>query len=227
MFQFKPGVGAVIPDKQPVPQEEGVLKALKPGPAWLFETSYPFNQTEIIAKCEDYARNSPNFNNFNDHLEVGDAGSTATNHKNPPHTWPELRDFFGYADQCARKIFESWKLVYDNIGITRSWVNRHRRGGWTNWHTHHNSDLLLVAYFKATENSGNLILADPLEYHWAGVPIETPVNHGHSFTVKSETNKVVFMAPYIRHCTESNNTDDDRWVLSVNYKTSIKMKERE
>jgi hypothetical protein len=221
MFQFKPGVGAVMPNNQTLPKSEGTLKALKPGPAWLFETSYPFNQAAIIAKCEDHAKNSPDFDTFNDQLEIGAAGSTALNFKNMPHTWPELRDFLGYADQCARKILESWNYSYDQIGITRSWINRHRKGGWTNWHTHHHADLVLVAYLKAPEKGGDLVLADPLEYHWAGIPIGT----SRTFNIKTETNKVILMAPFIRHSTESSNSDEDRWVLSINFKTSNKMKE--
>jgi hypothetical protein len=223
MFQFKPGVGTVIPNK-PVKQEEfqGTVTALKPGPSWLFESSFPFDQATIISKCENYAKNSPTFNQFNDQLEVGNAGSTAGNFENMPHTWPELRDFLGYATECARKILESWKFVYDDIGINRSWINRHQKGGWTNWHAHHHADLVLVAYLKAPPNSGNLVLADPMEYHWSGMPVDLSNNHGRSFIIKTETNKIVFMAPFIRHSTETNNSDEDRWVLSVNFKTKIK-----
>jgi hypothetical protein len=110
-------------------------------------------------------------------------------------------------------------MDYDKIAIVNSWVNRHRKGGWTNWHVHNNTDLNIAAYISAPPDSGSLIMADPLEYHWSGYNAYRRINGTGGFTLPVEDNKVYFFPSFMRHSTLSSNSDEDRWVLSVNFKT--------
>lgn len=217
MLQFKPGLGAVIPNKEN--KEDNVLRGMKLGPSYVFETEYKFDQSTILPKLEDFVNGIDGFSTFNKTLEVGQAGSSASYFSNMPHTWPEFSDFVGYAGHCAKMILDSWKIIHDEIVITRSWVNRHKRGGWTNWHSHYHADLVAAVYLKVPPKGGNLVIADPMEYQWGGLAKQTDEKYGHAHRIPVHTNKVIFLAPFVRHCTEENQSDEDRWVMSINFKS--------
>lgn len=205
------------------------LQGIRLGPPMVFEDTYEFDKSVIIPKCESLAKETPNFDTeFQTSLEIGDAGSTAAGQFAPnrmslgpkqPHLWPEMKGFVSWALPIAKRILHEWEYEYDRISIVNSWVNRHRKGGWTNWHCHTNTDLAIAAYIKAPPNSGSLLMADPLEYFWGGYNVHRKINGVGGYTLPVEDNKVYFFHSAMRHCTEASKSDEDRWVLSVNFKT--------
>jgi uncharacterized protein (TIGR02466 family) len=195
----------------------------------VFEDTFNFNKGALIPKFEELSK-GPNFNWSADPLMNGSAGTSAipsvqngithvNDNSTHPHNWPELSQFVNWVLDKADKIFKEWKFEYGGIEITKSWINKHQQGGWTNSHYHHYNDLALVAYIQAPENSGNLLMTDPMEYHWMGFRsyINAEILMGSSIPVRD--NKVVFFAPFIRHGTEKNHSNIDRWALSMNIRT--------
>lgn len=178
----------------------------------MFEGEYEFDRASLIPKLEHLADNSK-FQNYGNLLEVGDAGSSAHDYVNQPHLL--LPEFTQWVLERASEVFALWRMQTTKPVIARSWVNRHRKGGWTNFHTHPNTDLVVAAYVQVPKNGGNLLVIDPLENHWFGMPTMRNLNQtGVPFPAVND--KVYFFAPFIRHATEVSNSDRDRWVLTIN-----------
>jgi uncharacterized protein (TIGR02466 family) len=196
------------------------VEPVKLGLPLAFEGEFDFRQADILKKIEEKIGTHsfrPNYRGGKNYeLEVGDAGSTAAIQADPPHTWNELKRFNNYVERQAAKIFEIWGLPFKKIIIDSSWFNRHGQGGMTNYHVHAGADLVLAAYIKAEPNSGNLLMIDPLEYHWFSTKSLRlrDMLEGDSMPVAS--NKVYFFAPFIRHATEPNESGEDRFVISYN-----------
>ena len=195
----------------------------------VFEDTYNFNKTILLPKCLQQAQ-SPGFTSNKEPLMIGAVGTSATasvnnginnivTDPNQPHYWPELSHFTSWMLNKADEIFKMWQFEYSGIEIVKSWVNRHQQGGWTNAHYHLYSDLVVSAYIQAPQGSGNLVITDPMEYHWMGhrTSINTDILLGNSIPVRDNT--VLFFAPFLRHHTEINQTQQDRWVLSLNLRT--------
>jgi uncharacterized protein (TIGR02466 family) len=183
----------------------------------VFESSYQFDTENIISKAQFFSSNISDFkSDYQDVLEIGDAGTTAFCKKQGPHTWPEFEDFNQWVGYQANNILLRWGYDVDSVVITDSWFNQHKKGGWTNFHTHSGSHLVLAAYVSAPSGTGDLKIIDPLEHYWSGYPTDINLKIAKGFNIKTETNKVVFFAPFLRHGTGVNETENDRWVLSMN-----------
>jgi uncharacterized protein (TIGR02466 family) len=194
------------------------LRGRNLGPPLLFDGHYKFNKEQLILRCEKTAAETPDFVNLGRGLEIGDAGSTANNKDAQPHTWAELRDFSYWAKDNAHEILtKKWGFNYNRVEITKSWVNRHGKGGWTNYHVHHFVDIVMAAYISAPKDCGDIRLVDPLEYHWAGYPTSQNIKVQHGYPVPVSDGTVLFFPPWIRHGTEQNRSDEDRWVMSFNF----------
>ena len=214
--------------------DTNTLQGLHLGAPPVYEDYYEFDQSILVPKCHAMRDLCPKFmTKYQDHLEVGDAGSTAANeldandpefetkYYRQPHMWPELRDFIAWLEPRVHRILaDQWEFKYEFLMVTNSWVNRHGRGGWTNWHNHGNTDLNIAAYITAPENSGDLIMADPLELHWMGYSQfkRTRDTAWNGYKLPARTNAVYFFPSWMRHRTEASKTDEERWVLSINFK---------
>jgi hypothetical protein len=85
-----------------------------------------------------------------------DGGITSTGHLDAPHLWEETRLLNGWLKGQANKVLEAWDLNYNTFGVTKSWVNSHFEGAWTDTHDHGNSHLVCSVYIQQPENGGNL-----------------------------------------------------------------------
>lgn len=193
------------------------LNPIHLGVPLVFESNYKFDTDAVINRALQYSSNTPHFKSgMDDVLEIGNAGTTALDKRVGPHTWPEFEDFNQWVGYQASKIFECWRYDVDSIAITSSWFNQHKKGGWTNFHLHPGAHLVMAAYVSAPPGSGDLKIIDPLEHHWSGFPTSINEDNTQGISIKAETNKVVFFAPFLRHGTGINQTDHDRWVISMN-----------
>jgi hypothetical protein len=179
----------------------------------MFEGEYEFDRASLIPQLEALTDN-PKFSNYGNMLEIGDAGSTAHDYVNQPHLL--MPEFTKWALERASEIYYLWKMQTTKAHVVRSWVNRHRKGGWTNLHTHPNTDLVVAAYIQVPKNGGNLLIIDPLENHWFGMPTTRNISEQAGKPYPTMNDKVYFLAPFIRHGTQESNSDRDRWVLSMN-----------
>jgi uncharacterized protein (TIGR02466 family) len=203
------------------------LQPISLGPTLVYESEYKFDKKSVLARAESLAANTKGFGTIINPLEIGDAGSTAMgqydgstfspiHQENQPHTWPELQGFVEWLGPIAERIFKIWEFDFDKIAITNSWVNRHRQGGWTNFHVHHNSHLSLAAYIQADELSGHLLIEDPLEPYWTGYPCNKRTRRLGGYRLPALDNKVYLFSSFLRHGTEASKSNQDRWVLSIN-----------
>lgn len=184
----------------------------------IFEDQYEFNKEILIPKFRQIATSTPEFNNYDVTLEVGNAGSTAGNWDKQIHNLPIMEDFTTWALKNAHKILSHWwHFDFQAIKISRSWTNCHKRGGWTNYHVHTHTDLVMAAYVQAPPDSGNLLIIDPLEHHWFGLPTRILSKQPPGISYPVSDNKVYFFAPFLRHGTEPSQTDEERWVISFNF----------
>jgi hypothetical protein len=83
-----------------------------------------------------------------------------------PHRWPEFDDFKNWANEKINYAIQKWQLAQLPYYPRQSWINRHNNGAWTEEHTHRNAQFIGVYYLNAPENSGRLMVRDPMEYNW-------------------------------------------------------------
>jgi len=198
------------------------IEPIEIGPPILFEGEFEFKQDALITKFHEKMKTASFIENYTGgnhyELEVGEAGSTAGYQADPPHTWTELQRFNSYVERQAKKIFDIWGLPFKGKGVSidSSWFNRHGQGGKTNYHVHAGSDLVLAAYIKAEPKAGDILMVDPMEYHWfhAKSMRLRDMLEGDRFPVS--TNKVYFFAPFVKHATLPNFSGEDRYVISYN-----------
>ena len=185
----------------------------------VYEDHYTFDQKVLLPKLQGLAEATEGFDKKFRHIEIGAAGTTAVGgyHEWQPHLWPELQDYIAWARPRVSRILGEWGYRYQRMGVSNSWANRHRKGGWTNWHCHGNVQVSTAAYISAPPNSGNLIMADPLETSWSSAILTRHESGRQGFSLPAETNRVYFFPGWLKHSTEPNETDQDRWVLSVNF----------
>lgn len=192
----------------------------------IFKDFYNFNKEEVLAKCEltSLVQLGP--------VQIGDAKTSVAkvlglNEINldptQPHLWPELKDFVIWTLAKSREILNKWQFEYEDVVIVKSWINKHQQGGQTLSHYHHNADLVVVSYVQAPKDCGDLLINDPLEYHWAG--LKTHMNNMMMFgkSIVPEDNMVLFLAPFLRHSTGVNLTDQDRWSLNLDIRAIHKI----
>ena len=143
-----------------------------------------------------------------------------------PHLWPELEGFRNHLDSILDEVLTRWQINGIPYRPTDSWMNEHPKGAWTDEHNHKGANFVVVYYIHVPENSGTLMVRDPMEYHWGG-------SHGmqirgttgdsiwyHIGPVK--TGDIIMFPGWIYHKTEKNQVDESRYVMSINF-SSVRM----
>ena len=138
----------------------------------------------------------------------------------PPHTWTEFRDFVqGWLPARIGEIWETWRLEprVKNY-ISESWVNVHPKGGWTAEHMHNRAIVAVSCYLNVPPKGGNLLIENPMQIYKCAEPM-----HGNYdslglkwHTVDVETNDVLLFPGWLKHKTETNHSDEDRYIMSIN-----------
>jgi uncharacterized protein (TIGR02466 family) len=189
------------------------------GPAIVFEDDYVFDRKVVVPELEKYLEKVDAPAPELAMIRMEGLDITTREVDDTPHKLPIFEDFTNWTLERARGILTSWRCDFKDVEVSRSWVNRTRKGGWINYHIHHHTDLIVVAYITAPPDCGDLLLVDPLECHWFGMSLTGDNNSlytGYKFPVKN--NKVYFFAPFIRHATEPSSSDDVRWCIALNLK---------
>lgn len=179
-----------------------------------------FDKNVIIPVCEDFLGKTEK----NSYLEFGEAKSSVTNPV-MPHLLPEFRDFYEWLFPKMMIIFrDAWFFNDDyEFYITNSWVNLHKKGGFTQEHLHSGCHMVVSTYLDIPEDSGFIEFKDPMEIYY----------HNHDYTdgditgeiwkpIETKTNDVLIFPGWIKHRTQENKTDKDRWVLTTNVVGVIK-----
>ena len=155
-------------------------------------------------------------------LEYGNAVSTVIHNTNgQPHTWIENKKFIQFLNSNMQYIVKEFGLVYQRISISNSWINQHSKGGETLEHMHQFVDLVVSCYLFCPEESGNLLVRDPLEYHrWHDLIEDSFIKktkYQHPWIeIPVKTNDVIIFPGWLNHKTEKSDSDINRYVMTIN-----------
>lgn len=187
-----------------------MIEELKPFAPLIYKTNIPFDFQSVREKVVKHLAETKESVN----LEQGDAKSSVLNRSKDPHVWEEFRPLFQRMNPMVTEAMKGWKFSMPNLGIGSSWFNVHNRGGWTDEHQHRGTAMACVIYLSVPEGSGNLQVRDPLEYHWSSF---STIHETAWTTIPVKTGDVLLLPPWLYHRTEKNETDEPRYILSLNF----------
>jgi len=198
---------------------------------YIFRSSYDFQFDNIKDKIVKHLKEADNYAKSKGltSLEKGGGVTSAliTNVKprvseDPPHTWDEFNDFM--TDWLPSMGANIWEMFdYDPLvprAVNGSWINVHGKGAYTDTHHHHGIALAMVCYLKVPENSGRLLIRNPMEIYTHAGPMKKEYIDTELMwrPIEVSTNDVIFFPGYLEHKTEVNNTEDNRYIMSLNVK---------
>lgn len=192
-------------------------------PPYVLKLNYEFDFECLKNKIEEtvsYTKNS----NAKHELEQGDSTSTNIHNVNgQPHEWKESRHFINYLFQNMESILDQMDLMKWPISIKGSWINHHGYGGQTLEHNHGMMDIVMACYIKCPENSGNIMFRDPLEYHRSSTYSQSFINQDPTcfwpyVEIPVKTNDIIVFPGWLWHKTQASNTEEDRYVMTINWK---------
>jgi uncharacterized protein (TIGR02466 family) len=100
--------------------------------------------------------------------------------------------------------------------IVSMWANLHTNGSWTDVHSHLGHTLVGCYYLDYTENSGDLIFLNPLEYHYHSFPFsEEGKDLCMEYPAGIKQHNLVLFPGFLKHRTNTNNTNTSR--ISINF----------
>jgi len=172
-----------------------------------------FNWSQLKPICEDMI----NLSSDNVEVENENGRSSVYNAKNQPHNNQAFQHFYNWLKPVAEYIlYKEWNsYAHYNFGIGMSWVNVHNKGGVTLEHHHGAAPLVAATYLDLPDNSGFIQFKDPMEYQKGFRARKTNLDDW--YTIPAKTGDVILFPGWLRHRTQPNETNLDRWVLTTNY----------
>lgn len=114
--------------------------------------------------------------------------------------------------------------VYDELGISSSpkiknyWFNCNNKNDFNFPHTHPYSFVSAVYYFKAPQNSGNIVFRRPDNFEkYIENAFKDTIENYRIFYVTPEDNLLLIFPSYLEHFVEPSQTDDLRISMAVNF----------
>ena len=211
------------------PNEWDFIEGIDAFPAYIYKTKFDFDFKSFQPKVDEYLKASKKLSTekgWGD-PENGDA-ITGVHFNNTeefrvetdwdvPHNWKEFKKFFDFVEYLTPFLMTTWfKAPPCNMSVSESWINVHRKGGWTQAHHHQNATIAIAAYLEVPENSGNLLIENPLRPYKCSEPLAQNSEDLIWGPIEVETNDVLFFPGWLTHKTEHNPTDNPRYVLSTN-----------
>jgi uncharacterized protein (TIGR02466 family) len=134
-----------------------------------------------------------------------------------------LEDFSNRLNSVIKSHVKTyWKILeIDNRlepEIDQCWSNIHYQGSSTEYHSHSLMPIVATFYVEAHENCGNLILINPMEYGLTHIPYGVPIENKTETGIKVSTGDLVLFPGWVRHRVEPNYSNNDRIVMSYNFK---------
>ena len=148
-------------------------------------------------------------------LESGSASSTWGDDRLLHH--PEMEPLLRRVRSRAAAYWDA--LGYESgrhMVVTRCWANFHERGGSTVEHNHGGVHINGVYYVSAPQNSGALLIRNPLEYHLSSAPFGAPYGDRLWHRLEVATGDLVLMPGWLKHMTEVSRSDERRTVVTFN-----------
>ena len=157
---------------------------------------------------------------FKHYREVGDTAiSTVTYQTQQLHEYPEFEVLNKQAVRCAEEFWKAngWRTDLTPV-VTGSWAVKHEKGDYTSLHSHGRNDISGVFYFKVPENSGDLLLLNPLEYIKSLESYNPGYETGHQWCPGNVEENMLYIWPsWLKHKTQANYSDESRIIMSYNF----------
>jgi len=181
-----------------------------PTPVWEVKTDFDKAFNESILKEIHQSQITKQKNNYND----TDIFTGIEN--NPELTNLNIlkRKILEIMVPCAEKYYPA--QYYPNFKFNRAWLNVNHPGKLMKVHGHGGCLMALTYYLNTPENSGDLLLIDPLGGVNFGWTIEPGMSCGKTKTIKSEESKLVFFPSHVLHMVEENKSQETRFSISAN-----------
>tara|TARA_B100000902_G_C27180218_1_gene848548 strand:+ start:445 stop:1122 length:678 start_codon:yes stop_codon:yes gene_type:complete len=193
----------------------------------IFKTQYDFRFDEIRSKVEDHVAEAKEYTEKNNRTTPEGGGGTSSvvllnkgPQYEPPHRWKEFEPFINFIQRDAEVVWKEWNFEERaQKVIGESWINSHPTGGFTSQHHHHGIHMAMVAYLYVPENGGNLLVKNPMTMYQHGLPMSQENYYKNQWrTVEVKTNDVVILPAWLDHMTEVNQSEENRYVMSLNVK---------
>tara|TARA_B110000503_G_C7150581_1_gene414965 strand:+ start:887 stop:1480 length:594 start_codon:yes stop_codon:yes gene_type:complete len=185
--------------------------SVDPFPKLIWKFKYSFDFQAIKSLITELVAETPR----NSKLETGAAFSTASVKFDPPHTWPELREFREWLHSPLHQVWTNHNYnPYATTSVLNSWINTHKKTGTTLEHSHSHVALVVTAYLNLPKDSGFIEFRDPLEYHKHNTPVVPEEELWKE--VPCETNDILIFPGWLKHRVQPNKVDEDRVVLTMN-----------
>jgi uncharacterized protein (TIGR02466 family) len=196
---------------------ESRIEIINPYSNYIFKSHYDFDYENVISKCKDLLNSAPS-----DFALVTKGGSSHQNSKQP-HEIPELKEYFDWLKNIVIEVATrgmGYFSDFHDIILTNSWVNLTNSGGKTLGHKHPNTFIVVSTYLHMPENGGYFEAKDPLEdlksfyyrnnpdWYWKEVP--------------TKSGDLLIFPGWLKHRTQENKSNEDRWVLTTSFDQTFK-----
>ena len=148
----------------------------------------------------------------------GGVTSVVINKIIPPHVWDEFETFRPWLYERVNRVWDTWKLSPMEKHLSDSWINMHPPGAWTAEHHHQNVTVAVAAYLHVPEGSGRFMVKNPFAQYKLGEPLDyNYYSQGMDWeSIDVKTGDVLFFPGWLTHKTEVNESEEDRYVMSLN-----------
>lgn len=202
-----------------------ILNIKDPWSPLILQDHFPdLDWNKLQPKC-DLLLSKANTNSF---LEKdGGISSVAlqTQAEDQPHTWPEFQKLQEWINPRINEAIHRFRLTEQPYQVSNSWINKHPTGGYTDEHTHRDIQITIVVYLNVPEHSGRIMFRDPLEASWMGQPSEPRSEAGAMwYPVDVKSGDVLLFPGWLPHKTEINNSNEDRYIMTINLMGQVPMK---
>ena len=111
-----------------------------------------------------------------------------------------------------------WDLEKNKLKITGMWSIINPKNATNSRHIHSNNFISAAYYVQAPENCGDIVFHDPRSANVIRSPIIKTNNKLNSniFTIMPKEGLLVLFPSYIHHSVNSNESDEERIVISFN-----------
>jgi hypothetical protein len=184
-------------------------------PPLVYQFDYDFNFNSFKDKIDEHMKKITRHSEINEN----DALSSVHVEDDQPHTWVEFFEFKNWLHKIVLQLLEVNNFSQTNYVINNSCFVKHPPGASTKEHTHNPMLFTVVCYLNCPENSGYPVFVDPLEYHKAAYPIEGLYQRKKMHkALPVRTNDVVITQGFVKHYTQPNKSNEDRYVLVMDIK---------
>jgi uncharacterized protein (TIGR02466 family) len=198
------------------------MKSYNPFPI-IHRCKYDFNFEKSSLKARtmghmEAAKTIIDEKKYDTHEKGGGTTSVVISKEVPPHVWEEFEDFLPWFYERVNRVWDIWHLSPMTKHLSDSWINVHPKGAYTDEHHHQNVTVACAAYLHVPEGSGRFMVKNPYYQYKLGEPLDyNYYDQGMDWEyIDVQTNDVLFFPGWLTHKTEVNETNQNRYVMSLN-----------